>query len=202
MIKNRFLAAAVTAAILLPAIPTTAMATNGMFMMGNGTKANGRAGVGIAMADSAISGADNPAAMVRVGNRFDMGIQIFDPDRTATITGNGGLMTPNGLSPSVDGSYSGSDDGPFYIPEGGFNYMISDDMSVGLIVVGAGGMNTSYSNLGLFNAGAVFGMPTSSGINLEQIKILPTLSYKVNENHSIGVSLVTVYQQFKAMGLG
>ncbi len=44
MIKNRLLAAAVTAAIL---IPTTAMATNGMFMMGNGTKANGRAGVGI-----------------------------------------------------------------------------------------------------------------------------------------------------------
>ena len=186
MIKNRLLAASVFAAII---VPTSAMATNGMFMMGNGTKANGRAGVGIAIADSAISGADNPAAMVRVGNRFDMGIQIFDPDRTGEIVGNPG--------PGVDFKDTANTDGPFYIPEMGFNYMLSDDMSVGLTVVGTGGMNTNYDSIPFFS-GAAGG---TTGMNLEQVRILPTLSYKINEQHSVGVSLQVAYQQFKAWGL-
>ncbi|MCW8931734.1 MAG: outer membrane protein transport protein [Gammaproteobacteria bacterium] len=191
MIKNRLLAAAVTAAIVLPNI---AIATNGSFMMGNGTKANGRAGVGIAIADSAVSGADNPAAMVKVGNRIDFGFQVFDPDRTATITGN---ENPGVQSLNYDGN--GNNDGPFYIPEGGFNYMLSDDMSVGVSVVGTGGMNTSYDFFALM-AGAS-AATEQSGINLEQIRILPTLSYKINDKHSIGASLQVAYQQFKAYGL-
>lgn len=192
MIKNRLLAAAVTAAIL---IPTTAMATNGMFMMGNGTKANGRAGVGIAIADSAVSGADNPAAMVRVGNRIDFGVQIFSPEREAEISGNGAFAG----ALNYDGN--GNNDGPFYIPEGGFNYMLSNDMSVGLSVVGTGGMNTSYNNLPLFAGAGGFAPGSTTGINLEQVRILPTLSYKINDQHSVGVSLQVAYQQFKAWGL-
>ncbi len=202
MIKNRLLAAAVSAAIL---IPTTAMATNGMFMMGNGTKANGRAGVGIGMADSAISGADNPAAMVRVGNRFDFGLQIFDPDRAAEISGSNGNPlsavpgNPFNLPTSYDFKQDGNSDGPFYIPEGGFNYMLNDDMSIGLTVVGTGGMNTNYNDGIIPFNGAAF--PHDVGINLEQVRILPTLSYRVNENHTVGVSLQIAYQQFKAWGL-
>ncbi|MCP3849933.1 MAG: long-chain fatty acid transporter [Gammaproteobacteria bacterium] len=199
MIKNRLLAAAVTAAIL---IPTTAMATNGSFMMGNGTKANGRAGVGIAMHDSAVSGADNPAAMVRVGNRIDFGIQIFEPDRAAEISDNSGNPLAGAGYPvptSYDFKQDGNGDGPFYIPEGGFNYMLSDDMSLGLTVVGTGGMNTNYTDGIIPFNGASF--PHDVGINLEQVRILPTLSFKVNDNHSVGVSLQIAYQQFKAWGL-
>jgi len=188
MINNRLLSAAVFAAMVLP---TTAMATNGMFMMGNGTKANGRAGVGIGMADSAVSGADNPAAMVRVGNRIDFGVQVFDPDRTTEISGNGFGFDYRG---------NGNNDGPFYIPEGGFNYMLSDDMSIGLTVVGTGGMNTNYDNLAIFNV-AAGPISSTTGINLEQVRILPTLSYKINDQHSVGVSLQVAYQQFKAWGL-
>ncbi len=257
MIKNRLLSAAVFAAIVLP---TTAMATNGMFMMGNGTKANGRAGTGIALADSAVSGADNPAAMVRVGNRVDFGIQIFQPDRSATISGNDVSQVPipatqltqlnQGLaaqhldqlnpgatyaSPITAGggdtgftaadmfaigngapqqagvgagiftqfnySSDGNNDGPFYIPEGGINFMINDNMSFGVVVVGTGGMNTSYDNLSMFGAGLDGSVQETTGINLEQVRILPTLSYKINDQHSVGVSLQVAYQQFKAWGL-
>ncbi|MCU7938340.1 MAG: TonB-dependent receptor [gamma proteobacterium symbiont of Bathyaustriella thionipta] len=187
MIKNRLLSAAVFAAIVLP---TSAMATNGYFMMGNGTKANGRAGVGIGMADSAISGADNPAAMVRVGNRFDFGIQVFSPDREAEIINN----------PLFNYNDNGNNDGPFYIPEGGFNYMLSDDMSIGLSVVGTGDMNTNYDNLALFNF-TLMPVVSTTGINLEQVRILPTLSYMINDKHSVGVSLQIAYQEFKAWGL-
>jgi len=265
MFTNRLLSATVFAAIL---IPTTAIATNGMFMMGNGTKANGRAGVGIAIADSAISGADNPAAMVRVGNRVDFGIQIFDPDRTAEIKGNDisnvslpadqlnqlnsnlqaagappNYMQPGTTCPNTGCTYGstipgsgamlglpqdirvadafgqgmgisgaqvlgmfnykddGNNDGPFFIPEGGFNYMLSNNMSVGVVVVGTGGMNTNYSNLAMFGAAVDGSVAGESGINVEQVKILPTLSYKINDNHSVGVSLQIAYQQFKSWGL-
>ena len=198
MIKNRLLTAAVVAAIVLP---TTAIATNGMFMHGNGTKANGRAGVGIAMADSAISGADNPAAMVRVGNRVDFGLQIFEPDRTTKITGN---MAGTGDPATGFFNYrgDGNNDQPFYIPEGGFNYMLSDDMSVGLTVVGTGGMNTSYDNLPIMDGAGGFAPGSETGITLEQVRILPSLSYKINDQHSVGASLQIAYQQFKALGLG
>jgi len=162
-----------------------------MFMMGNGTKSNGRAGVGIGMADSAISAADNPAAMVRVGSRIDFGIQIFSPDRTAEISGN-----PGGFP--FNDKQDGNGNGPFYIPEMGFNYMLSDDMSVGLTVVGTGGMNTNYDSFAFFNGPSY---PHDVGMNLEQVRILPTLSYKINDKHSVGVSLQVAYQQLKTWGL-
>ena len=187
------MAMAVTAAIVLPNV---ALATNGMFMMGNGTKANGRAGAGIAIADSAISGADNPAAMVRVGNRVDFGLQVFQPDRTAEISDNsfGAPFYPVG---AFDYKDEGNNDGPFYIPEMGINYMINNDMSFGVTVVGVGGMNTNYSGLNMFGPDS----DGETGINLEQVRILPTLSYKINDQHSVGVSLNVMYQQFKAWGL-
>ena len=190
MIKNRLMAMAVTTAIVLPG---AAMATNGMFMMGNGTKSNGRAGAGIAIADTAISAADNPAAMVRVGNRVDFGLQIFDPDRDAKITGN----TTPGMGGMLNYRGDADEDDPFYIPEMGINYMLSDDMSLGFTVVGTGGMNTNYDHLMMFSGGQY----STTGINLEQVRMLPTLAYKINDQHSVGVSLQVAYQQFSAWGL-
>lgn len=196
MMNNRLLSAAVFAAILLP---TSAMATNGMFMMGNGTKSNGRAGAGIAIADSAVSAADNPAAMVRVGNRFDFGLQVFDPDPSAIIAGHSS-------GPGNPPNFANTDKsvGPFYIPEGGFNYMLRDDISVGLTLLGTAAMNTNYDNLWMFDQAEMMspnGFPTTTGINLEQVRILPTLSYKINDKHSVGLSFQVAYQQFKAWGL-
>ena len=190
MIKNRLMAMAVTTAIVLPG---AAMATNGMFMMGNGTKSNGRAGAGIAIADTAISAADNPAAMANVGNRVDFGLQIFMPDRHTEINGN---ETP-GFGGMLNYRDDGNSDNPFYIPEMGINYMLSDDMSLGFTVVGTGGMNTNYDHLMMFSGGQY----ATSGINLEQVRMLPTLAYKINDRHSVGVSLQVAYQQFSAWGL-
>jgi long-chain fatty acid transport protein len=98
-------------------------------------------------------------------------------------------------------SGDGDSDGPFYIPELGFNYMLNDQMSLGLVVVGTGGMNTKYEGLAMFGGGLDGSVATNSGINLEQVRILPTLGYKINDSHSVGVSLQIAYQQFKAWGL-
>ena len=39
------------------------------------------------------------------------------------------------------------------------------------------------------------------GVNLEQIVVAPTVSYKLNERSSIGISPLLIYQRFKAFGL-
>ncbi|VAW76343.1 putative facilitator of salicylate uptake, partial [hydrothermal vent metagenome] len=44
--------------------------------------------------------------------------------------------------------------------------------------------------------------PGSLGINLSQVLITPTISYKINANHSVGFAPVIAYQRFRAFGLG
>jgi long-chain fatty acid transport protein len=167
-------------------VPLTAQATNGYFSHGYGIKAKGMAGAGIAYGQDAIAAATNPANMVLVGNRVDFGLDIFRPDRSTQIEGNGGLGTVN---------YDPNDDSIFFIPEFGYNQMVNSTMSVGVSVFGNGGMNTSYKKpIGLFGS-------TNAGVNLEQLFIAPTFSMKVNPSNAFGVSLNLIYQTFEATGL-
>ena len=70
---------------LLAAIPV--MATNGYFAHGYGLKAKGMGGVATAMAEDSFGGANNPASMVWVGTRLDLGLDWFRPERSADRTG-------------------------------------------------------------------------------------------------------------------
>jgi long-chain fatty acid transport protein len=181
-----------TALALTAAAP--AFATDGYFSHGNGMKAKGRGGTSIAMTGDAFGGANNPATMVRSGNRIEAGVDFFMPKRAASRSG---------LGPGLDGSVE-SDKNFFPVPEFGYNHMLSDDLSLGVSVYGNGGMNTDYEG-GQFNCG--FGpanMLCGSGrlgVDLSQLVIAPTLSFAINERHSIGVSPLIAAQRFKAEGL-
>lgn len=73
--------------------------------------------------------------------------------------------------------------------------MISATTSLGVSVYGNGGMNTTYDNgIPLFGTGP-------AGVDLSQLFIAPTVAYKLNAQHSIGLSLNLAYQKFKAEGL-
>ena len=69
------------------AMPGIASATNGMFSHGYGMKAKGMGGAATAMAEDAFGGANNPASMVFVGDRMDVGVDWFKPTRSAERTG-------------------------------------------------------------------------------------------------------------------
>lgn len=171
--------------------PSLAFATNGYFAHGWGMKSKAMAGAGIANPEDAMAGANNPAGMVHAGNRVDFGIDWFSPDREASITGNGGGLNQGPL----DGN--GSDN--FLIPEFGYNQMLGNDSSFGVVVYGNGGMNTNYEGgIVLFNGGAG---PNRTGVDLSQLFIAPTYSMKINNAHSFGVSLNLAYQRFQAEGL-
>lgn len=165
-----------------------ALATNGYFPLSYGVKSEGMGGVGIALPQDTLAAAINPAGMVRVGDRADVGITWFRPNRNTTISGN-----PAGLN----GDYSGNGKSNFFIPDLGYNKMISSDMSLGVAVYGNGGMNTQYNT----NPFAGMGGAGPMGINLEQLFISPTWSMKINDSNSIGVAINLAYQMFSATGL-
>lgn len=172
----------------LVTISNSALATDGYFSDGYGMKAKGMAGVSIANPQDAIAAANNPAGMVFLGNRLDVGLDFFRPIREGDISGNAG-------GAAINGTYDANDKKNFFIPEFGYNHMLNSNMSLGVSVYGNGGMNTSYTK-----AIPLFGT-SNAGIDLSQLFIAPTLAMKIGSSNSLGVSLNFAYQRFKATGL-
>lgn len=178
------------------AAPPAAQATDGFFSHGYGMKNKGMAGAATAATHDAFGGANNPASMAWVGDRLDLGIDWFNPRRRAEREGS-----LAGLDFSAD-----SDSRNFYIPELGYNRMISPNLSVGLTIYGNGGMNTNYKG-GQINCGAgansANGLCGSGrlGVDLSQLIIAPTVAWKFHDRHSLGVSPLFGYQRFRAEGL-
>jgi long-chain fatty acid transport protein len=181
-IQRIVMAAAVAAAF----VPAAALATNGYFSHGYGIKAKGMGGAGIALPQDSIAAAINPAGMFYIGNRADVGIDWFKPTRGAEVVG----------SPApINGGYDGNAKSNFYIPELGYNRMLSPTMSAGVSVYGNGGLNTDYTT-----PFPLFGT-SNAGVNLEQAFIAPTIAWQPVPGHVFGASLNIAYQRFKATGL-
>lgn len=186
--------AAMIAALGLSA---AASATNGYFSHGYGMKAKGMAGAGIALPQDGLAAATNPAGIVDVGDRLDVGLDWFQPKRSAEITGNAFGAGP------FNGSWSGDGQSNFLIPEFGYNRMLGTNMAVGIAVYANGGMNTHYDTnpFAAGGLGAVMGGQSPGGVNLEQLFVAPTFAIKLNKDHALGVSLVYAHQRFGATGL-
>ncbi len=184
-----------------------AHATNGYFSHGYGMKAKGMGGAATAMANDTFGGANNPASMVWVGDRLDIGVDLFMPKRSVSRQGS------TGFGGVYDGtSESGSN--YFLIPEFGYNKLINPNLSLGVTVYGNGGMNTDYSPGLNGGAGAAAFAPSCAGapanilfgcgklgVDLMQLIIAPTAAYKINESNSVGISPLLGYQKFKVDGL-
>ncbi len=169
-------------------------ATNGYFAHGFSTKNKALAGAGTALPLDSIAASTNPAGMVRVGSRLDVGISLFNPNREYTVTGSVNAFPAFSLDPGT----VESDSKWFVIPSLGYNRMMNDDYSIGISIYGNGGMNTDYDK-----ATYLALMPGSSptGVDLMQLFIVPTYSRKLNDKHSIGLSPILAYQRFEAKGL-
>ena len=164
-----------------------ASATDGYFAHGYGVKSQGMGGVGIALPQDALAAAENPAGMGLIGDRMDFGITWFRPQREAQIVGN--------ASPSVNGTYDANESEHFFIPEFGYNRVMSPNVTLGVSVYGNGGMNTDYKK-----AIPLLGT-TPAGVDLAQLIVAPTATWKITPSNTIGVSLNLAYQRFEAKGL-
>jgi long-chain fatty acid transport protein len=161
-LRKSLLVVAITATMAAP----VANATNGYFMHGYSTKEQGLGGAGAALSQDALASANNPAGMVFVGDRMDLGLQVFSPSpRKYTVTGNppapngtglenfcaggsaaGGPYVPPCAPPfSVNPGSVESENDFFLIPHFGYNMMLDQNSAVGVSVYGNGGMDTKYT---------------------------------------------------------
>jgi long-chain fatty acid transport protein len=167
-----------------------ALATNGYFQHGFGTPYSAMAGAGVALSLNTLAPATNPAANAFVLG-YDLGLAAFNPNREYTVTGNpSGYPGTFGLAPGTVESGSSV----FLIPSIGANWRLGETTTLGLVIYGNGGMNTSY------DAPTFYGGRT--GVDLSQMFFAPTLTVAVAKNHAFGISPVLAYQRFQAEGLG
>lgn len=166
-------------------------ATNGYFRHGYGTKNKGLAGAGVALPLNALIAVTNPAGMVFIGRRYDIGFSIFNPNRDYKIIGApSGFEGTFGLLPGkVD-----SDAKPFLIPSIGLNWMIDENSSFGVSIFANGGMNTTYPTNTFFGS-----QPT--GVDLSQLFISFTYAHKFAGRHAFGITPIIAAQIFQIRGV-
>jgi long-chain fatty acid transport protein len=168
---------------------TNAQATDGYFAHGYGVKSQGMGGVGIALPQDAIAAAANPAGMGLIGDRVDFGVTWFRPQREAE------LVNTAGGSKAFDDTYDANDTENFIIPEFGYNRVITPEVTFGVSVYGNGGMNTDYKKtIPLFGT-------SPQRMDLAQLFIAPTATWKITPSNTIGVAVNLAYQRFEIKGL-
>jgi len=206
------------ACIVCLSVISPVFATNGYFAHGYGTKNKGLVGAGVALPEDAMIAATNPAGMVFVGERMDIGAAIFSPSpRSYEVTGAPSDFCAGPAGPctfSIVPDKNTSEGDYFLVPSFAYNWMLDSDSSAGLTVYGNGGMNTKYKGgTARFFFPAAWGGPNAfvnspgtfgggtTGVDLKQLFINGSYARKFAPNASFGVSVIYAYQQFKATGL-
>jgi long-chain fatty acid transport protein len=188
--KRSLIAALVTGYI---AAPATSHATNGLFMIGYGAKSVAMGGAAIANPQDALAGAVNPAAVGVLGNRFEIGTELFRPEAHATLAG----LEQDSVATHNDSLNL------FIIPHIGYSKTLSPNTTFGFSFVGAGGGGSRYEK-NLFINASTPGNPDVNkplGISLDIAQMNPTLAVKFNETNTIGATLILSFQKFRAIGL-
>jgi long-chain fatty acid transport protein len=179
-------------AAVLAAAAASAHATAGFFQLGYGIKAKGMAGVGIAFPQDALAPAINPAGIARLGSSVHVGVERFFAQRGSEIVGNN-YREGNG---NLNGDRDASDPPAFWVPEAGASWTANARVSLGLAVFGNGGQ-TSYAQSPLK---ALHGSSEPAGLEFVQAIIAPTVAWRLDGEHSIGLSAYLVQQEFEAKG--
>ena len=153
-----------------------AMAMNGAQLGGYGIKNAGMGGASIALPLDASAAANNPAGMAFVPTSVVGNVVVFKGKSTATPFGN--TLNDNTTQPG---------------PEGGFNWVVNSQMTVGLTLSGAG-------------AGADYGQPLGTGLkNLKSSQkvadVIPSISWKINPDLAVGLGLIFSFQEFESQGV-
>lgn len=183
---RRLLACMLVASVA--AVPSLSYATNGIFLIGYGTKSRGMGGVAIATPQDSIGGAVNPASIGFVEDRVDVGADFFVPKARSRL-GEGDEHL------SYDSSAS-----RFVMPAMGGVYKFNRKISIGFSAVPAGGGGSRY-NMNLYNNITGSNVNDTLGVNLMIMQMNPTASYRINKQNRIGASLVLGVQTFRAFGL-
>lgn len=191
LIKKLFIGA--TTLTICGAFAGNALATNGYFSHAYSIKNKGMAGAGVALPLDSLTAATNPAGLTEVGNRFDVGLSLFSPNREYTVD-----RDPTAGPPAFElaGGTVESDSNYFLIPSIGWSRQLSDRSAIGVAVFGNGGMNTDYPTQTYYDTSS-----STAGVDLMQLFIAPTFATKLGDKHSFGITPIIAAQFFSEDGL-
>ncbi len=184
------------------AASSSALATNGMFMIGFGSKSIGMGGVGVAVPQDGLSMASNPATISDVPERFDLDVSLFHVKADA-ILGDVQEKSVGGL-----GGDSGAANWPglYMMPGLGYVERINDKLTFGwnFVPVGGGGTNYKRNLYDLTTDGKPTGTPYTGrvGVSLFITQMNPTLAYALSKDQTLAATLVIGIQRFVGFGLG
>ena len=165
-------------------LPSISYATNGMFLIGQGTQARGMGGVAIAFPQDALAGAANPATIGFLGIRADIGGDLFLPSAEVELGGFSQESRAN----------------TFVMPVMGGSYKFSRQLTFGFSAIPAGGGGSRY-NKNVYNNLTGDNVDATLGVNLVIMEMSPTVAFRVNKQNQVGASLVFGVQSFRAFGL-
>ena len=170
-------------------------ATNGYFSHGIGTKSKGMAGAGVALPEDAASGAMNPASLVLVGSRMELGGSLFLPDRG--FRANNDATGPVQIPPK---KYD-SENSLFLIPQFAYSRQLDADMAIGLALV-MNGLNTEYDDkIFRYFERPGFEATSPTGVDLYQMIVHLPYSQRISDRLSLGIAPMVGLQAFRARGL-
>jgi len=158
---------------LLAAFVSEAAATNGMRVIGTGPiqRSMGGANVGLPL-DSAVT-ITNPAGLLKLDGRLDIGATYFDCQVRYKAHSNGGMITHDNTAISSDSS-------PCIIPAFGAVLPLGDRVTFGFGAYGQSGMGVDYKN-NLYR--------NKTYTKYQLMKFSPAIAYSVSNKLSLGAAL-------------
>ncbi len=190
--------------LAVAAVPIASQATNGEISHGYSPKTSALAGSGLALPQDAMAAAINPAGMVFVDDRIDIGLSWFSPTREYTVTG-----APSGGFPPLPGPTVESGSENFLVPFFGWKRSVGERGAFGISLYGNGGMNTDWkasdtptlqTPIGALNGTFLAG---NTGVNYWQLFSNFSYSRKfANDRAAWGIGGIVNYAKLKLNGLG
>lgn len=186
--------------LTVAAIPFSAQATEGYFALGFGPVQRGTGGAGVAASTDAMGAALNPASVATLGREWDLGLELFAPDRGYKASGTA-VVAP--------GDHR-SGNPVFPVPNFAWNRPLANGNVLNIAAYGNGGLNTKYDafpNTASFCDMATSGMGTGpfcggeAGVDLSQLFIQTTYAGK-SGTVSWGIAPTLAVQRFAAKGFG
>ncbi len=164
----------VLCAAILPLLPLTTHATNGMNMEGYGPIAAAMGGASMAYDNGSAAMMNNPATtgMMDEGDRLDVFFGFLGPDVESEAAG----MTAK------------SDGNAYYMPAVGF-LRKREGLTYGIGMYGQGGMGTEYGSSSFMSMGAGLENRTELSVG----RVIAPLSFNVNDKLVVGGSLDFVW---------
>jgi len=213
---NRFGASIAASLLTFCLYAPVAQEANGSVINGWGTSARGYAGAGVALAEDAMTIANNPAGLVGLkGRGIQLGATLIKTKQTfeaGEFPPPAGPLPPGAMPLTPGTRYSDPDvpaeiGGVFPVPFAAAHWRLSPRHAVGLAVYGNGGININYKDFDNPNCppgstGRGILCSGETGSDIAQAFIAPAYAYQPNRWLRLGITPLLVIQSFEIRGLG